>query len=380
MQGTDMKNLQELPKFDDKLSYLYVEHVAIDQSEKSIAVHDAEGATPVPAASLGVLILGPGTRITHAAVAALADNNCQIIWAGEHGVRFYAHGMGGARSSRNLIRQARLVSNDLMRLQVVIRMYCFRFEDPVDDGLTLQQIRGKEGIRVRQAYADASRATGVPWHGRNYQRQEWNAADPVNRALSAANSCLYGLVHAAIISGGYSPALGFVHTGKQLSFVYDVADLYKADVTIPLAFRVVAQAGGAGVAAAAEVAAEAPATAGAVVDEAAQPAPAAPLAKPAAGGLERAVRIACRECFRTTRLVERILPDIQAVLDVPDAGQDEFAEDEARPAELWTPKALTVDTPIGQVLKLDPDKLPRKPGRPTNDRADTGTGDAVSAG
>jgi len=104
-------------------------------------------------------------------------------------------------------------------------MYAMRFPDPLDPGLTLQQIRGKEGMRVRAAYARASEETGVPWHGRAYQQGAWAAADPVNRALSAANSCLYGICHAAIESAGFSPAIGFVHTGRMLSFVYDVADL-----------------------------------------------------------------------------------------------------------------------------------------------------------
>ena len=154
------QNLQELPKFGDKLSHLYVEHATIEQCEKAVAVRRDDGETPIPAASLALLILGPGTTITHAAVKALADNNCQIVWAGEQGVRFYAHGLGGSRHSRTLIRQARLVSNDLTRLQVVVRMYMLRFDEPVDPNLTLQQLRGKEGIRVRQAYAEASRKAG----------------------------------------------------------------------------------------------------------------------------------------------------------------------------------------------------------------------------
>ena len=336
-----MKSLHELPRFDDKLSYLYVEHAAIDQQDKAIAIHQADGTVPVPAASLGVLILGPGTKVTHAAVKALADNNCQLIWAGEHGVRFYAHGLGGARHSRNLIRQARLVSNELTRLQVVIRMYCLRFDEAVDAGLTLQQVRGKEGVRVREAYAQASRETGVAWHGRSYKRQDWDAADPINRALSAGNACLYGLVHAAILSGGYSPALGFIHTGKQLSFVYDVADLYKADVTIPLAFEVVA-------------------------------------ASPTQ--VERSVRLACRDRFRKGKLVERVLPDIRNVLDVEAEGEDEFAEDAARPAELWTPKCLAADVPIGRVLQLDPQRLPTRSRETDDGGPDRGTSDALPAG
>jgi CRISP-associated protein Cas1 len=337
-----IQNLQELPKFGDKLSYLYVEHAVIDQCEKAIAIHQADGSTPVPAAGLAVLILGPGTKITHAAIKSLADNNCQVIWSGEQGVRFYAHGVGGSRHSRNQIRQARLFASELTRLQVVIRMYCLRFEDAVDPNCTLQQLRGKEGIRVRQAYADASAKYGVPWQGRSYKRDAWDAADPVNRALSAANACLYGLVHAAILSGGYSPALGFIHVGKQLSFVYDVADLYKAVISIPQAFAAVA------------------------------------------GGekdIERRVRIACREVFRATRLMERILPDIEAVLDVPEAKMqtDEFADDAAKPADLWQPESFSLDAPIGKILKIQSVSMPARK-EPPNGRDDSGTGNAVVAG
>jgi CRISP-associated protein Cas1 len=338
-----MQNLQELPRFGDKLSYLYVEHAVVDRQEKAIAVHRADGSTAVPAASLAVLLLGPGTTITHAAVHTLAENNCQVLWCGEHGVRFYAQGLGGARNSRNLLHQAALVSNDLTRLQVVIRMYCLRFEDKIDEGVTLQQLRGKEGIRVRQAYAEASQKFGVPWEGRSYAREAWTSANPINRALSAANACLYGLVHAAILSGGYSPALGFVHCGKQLSFVYDIADLYKVDYTIPAAFG---------------VAAEGPAD------------------------LERRVRLSCRDRFREARLMEHVLPDIAKVLDVPakEAAEDEFAADGARPSDLWQPECLSETTPIGQVLKMQPFLNAKLAKGPSDDCHGSGTSDAVAAG
>jgi len=340
-----MQNLQELPRFADKLSYLYVEHAVVDRHEKAIAVHRADGSIAVPAASLAVLLLGPGTTITHAAVHTLADNNCQVLWCGEHGVRFYAQGLGGARHSRNLIRQAALVSNDVTRLQVVIRMYCMRFDEKFDDDLTLQQLRGKEGVRVRQAYAEASQRYNVPWEGRSYERAAWNSADPVNRALSAANACLYGLVHAAILSGGYSPALGFIHCGKQLSFVYDVADLYKVAYTIPAAFAIAAE-------------------------------------KPA--DLERQVRISCRDRFREARLMERILPDIAKALDVPEKelAEDEFAADGALPAGLWQPQSASFSdsTPIGQVLKIRVSPHQQSLKGESHDGNGSGASDAIAAG
>jgi len=334
------RNLKELPQFDDKLSYVYFENAVIEQKDKAIVCHQAEGSTAVPAAAVAMILLGPGTKVSHAAIKALADNNCLAVWVGQHGVRFYAQGLGGSRHSRNLIRQARLVSNETTRLQVVIRMYLMRFDDEVDGSITIQQLRGKEGIRVRRAYEEASKEFGVPWHGRSYKRQEWGFADPVNRALSCANACLHGLVHAAIISAGYSPALGFIHTGKQLSFVYDVADLYKTDLTVPLAFRIVAEG---------------------------------------ATEIERSVRLACRDIFHQTRLVKRILPDIHEILKVPGRpdAPDEYADDAAKPAELWDPTTLQTDMPLGELLKLDElaENLPPK--ESPDGRIDRGETDRV---
>jgi len=220
-----MKNLHILPRVRDSWTYLYAEHCVVEQDDKAIALFDDKGKTPVPCASLSLLMLGPGTKITHAAIRTLAESGCLVAWTGEQAVRFYAQGIGETRSSANLLRQALLHADPVQRLKVVRRMYELRFPDSLDSALTLQQIRGKEGIRVRETYARWSRETGVKWDGRAYKQSDWKRATPINRALSAANSCLYGVVHAAIVAAGYSTALGFIHTGKTLSFVYDVADL-----------------------------------------------------------------------------------------------------------------------------------------------------------
>ncbi|MBA3516458.1 MAG: type I-E CRISPR-associated endonuclease Cas1 [Rhizobiales bacterium] len=297
-----MQDLHLLPKVRDSLSYLYIEHARIDQEAKAIAIHDARGKVPVPCAALSTLLLGPGTTITHAAIRALADNGCLVIWTGQEGVRFYAQGMGETRSARNLLRQARLWASPARRLRVVRRLYEIRFPEGLEAELTIRQIRGKEGIRVREAYARASRDTGVPWSGRSYNRGRWADADPVNRALSSANSCLYGICHAAIVSAGFSPALGFIHTGKQLSFVYDVADLYKADLAIPTAFAAAATG---------------------------------------TTDLERRVRLLCRDTFHQGRLLERIIPDLERALaaggPVDETTDGDFDADQALPSGLWEP-------------------------------------------
>ena len=297
-----MEDLHLLPQIRDRLSSVYVEHARIDRHERSIAVWNEQGFTPIPAAALAVLMLGPGTLITQAAITTLADNNCLVAWCGEENVRFYASGMGGTRSAYPLLRQARLASDPRLRLEVVKRMYRMRFQEATDEMLTVEQLRGMEGVRVREQYARISRETGVEWTGRNYDRTNWVNADPVNRALSCGNSCLYGLCHAAILATGYSPALGFIHTGKQLSFVYDVADLYKVELTIPLAF---------------EIARENP------------------------GNLERAVRLRCRDMFRERKLLQRVVPDIKKALGGKDVEEEiDFAPDTdpALPTELWTPE------------------------------------------
>jgi CRISPR-associated protein Cas1 len=300
-----LQDLHDLPKVRDSLGYLYVEHCRVDQEAKAIAIHDQFGVTPVPCASLMLLMLGPGTKITHAAILTLADNNCLVAWCGEQGVRFYAAGTGATRGAARLLRQATLATRRSTRLEIVRRLYEMRFAEPLDPDLSLQQIRGMEGMRVRKAYGDASAASGVPWAGRNYDRSSWKAGDPVNRALSAANSCLYGVCHAAIVAAGYSPALGFIHTGKQLSFVYDVADLYKVELTIPVAFEVA----GAGV-----------------------------------NPVERETRLRCRDAFARLDLLGRVVKDIERALDVrlPEEDVADFDADPALPGGLWDPEQGTV--------------------------------------
>lgn len=308
-----LHDLHLLPKTRDSWSYVYVEHARIEQEDMAIAVFDANGKTPIPCATISVLMLGPGTSITHAAIRALTMCGCTVLWAGEQGVRCYAMGLGETRSASNLYRQARLWGNPDTRLRVVRAMYQMRFPELLDPALTLQQIRGREGIRVREAYARASKEYGIVWQGRSYARSDWNMSDPVNRALSAANSCLYGICHAAILSAGYSPALGFIHTGKQLSFVYDIGDLYKAELTIPAAFAAVVESG---------------------------------------PGLEGRVRRQLRDQFHRQRLLARVVDDIARVLTIEGDEEgsgaaggtaDALDEDLALPGGIWDPEEGAVE-------------------------------------
>jgi CRISPR-associated protein Cas1 len=298
--------LRDLPKIRDSISFVYFAYGRVEQTKMGVEFVNEQGRTIIPVASVTSLLLGPGTTVTHAAVQSLAKAGCLVVWCGEGGVRFYAQGLGETQKAYKLLRQARLASDEEARLRVVERMYRMRFAEPIAPGTTLQQIRGKEGARVRQAYREAADRYGVQWNGRRYHRGDWGASDAPNRALSAANACLNGVCHAAIVSAGYSPGLGFIHQGKQLAFVYDVADLYKAEITIPAAF---------------ESAAKDP--------------------EARSGALETTVRKRCRDLFGETKLLGRIVGDIERLLDLdkdlalPDAFDPD--DDPALPTPWWTP-------------------------------------------
>lgn len=295
-----MKDLHILPRVTDSWTYLYVEHARIDQESFGICIHDVDGKTYVPCASLSLVMLGPGTSVTHAAVSTMAECGCLVVWVGEQGVRFYAQGLGETRSSKNLLRQARLWANEESRLAVVRRMYELRFGESISADWNLRQIRGKEGARVRAAYSKYSEMWGIPWKGREYQRDRWNQSDPINRALSAANACLYGVCHAAIVALGYSPGIGFIHTGKMLSFVYDIADLYKLEFTLPVAFEEASRG-----------------------EE----------------RLESRVRHRCRDVFYEKQLLKRIVADLDHLFGIQsDDADSPFDVDDVLPGELWDPE------------------------------------------
>jgi CRISP-associated protein Cas1 len=290
-----MSDKHEIPRFDDRWSYLYLERGRLDCTASSLRFINAGGESQIPIDQTSTLFLGPGSSVTAAAMKLLARNNCLLCFSGEDGQRLYAHSTGGTHSARRLLHQAELYANSKTRLAVARRMLNRRFDEPLPANLTLQQMRGREGQRVQDIYQQHARRTGIPWQGRRYDQTNWDHADPVNRALSAANALLYGLCHAAILSAGYSAAIGFIHTGKQLSFVYDVADFYKAETTIPLAFDVV-QAG--------------------------------------RHEIEKRTRTLCRQYFFAARLTERILPDIAEVLNAPDDLEECPGELEGRAVSL----------------------------------------------
>ena len=236
--GAKKTELQELPRVSDRVTFIYIEHAKVNKQDSSITVLDSRGTVRIPAAMTSVLLFGPGTDITHRAMELIGDTGTSVVWVGERGVRQYAHGRALSHSSRFLEKQAKLVSNTRTKLTVAKKMYQMRFPDEDVSNLTLQQLRGREGARVRGIYRKQSKKYQVEWSGRDYNPDNFEDGTVINQALSAAHVALYGVCYSVMVALGISPGLGFVHVGHDLSFVYDIADLYKAQITIPIAFEV----------------------------------------------------------------------------------------------------------------------------------------------
>ena len=245
-QGTnssrDTMRLESNPiPMKERTSMVWLQCGNIEVQDGALVLIDKDGIrTHLPVGGLACIFLEPGTRITHEAVALAAEVGCLIQWVGEGGVRLYSAGQpGGARSDR-LLYQAKLALDDDLRIKVVRAMYRFRFQEDPPARRSIEQLRGIEGVRVRTMYKLLAQQHGVPWDKREYDPDKFDASDVVNRCLSVANHCLYGLCEAAILAAGYAPAIGFLHTGKPLSFVYDIADLFKFETSVRIAFKVVA--------------------------------------------------------------------------------------------------------------------------------------------
>ncbi|MBF5051969.1 CRISPR-associated protein Cas1 [Alcanivorax venustensis ISO4] len=286
----------------ERVSMMFVSYGRIDVKDGAfVVVDDVNGERMhIPVGSVACIMLEPGTRVSHAAVKLAAVTGTLLIWVGEAGVRLYASGQPGGARSDKLLYQANLALDPDLRLKVVRKMFELRFGEPAPERRSVDQLRGIEGARVRKTYQMMAKQYGVPWQGRRYDPKEWDKSDVANQCLSAATACLYGVTEAAVLAAGYAPAVGFVHSGKPLSFVYDIADLFKFDTVVPAAFRIAATR------------------------------PATP---------DRAVRVACRDIFRQTKLLRRIIPAIEDVLAAGGTEPPPPPEDSQPPA-IPEPKSM----------------------------------------
>ena len=293
-------NFRELPKIRDSVSFVYLEYGKLEQTKLGIEFVNKQGNLQIPIASLTTIMLGPGTSVTQAAVNTIANSGCLLVWCGQEGVRYYAHGYGETNKAYKLQQQAKLVSDDSLRMIVALRMYQIRFREKFPDGLSFPQIQGMEGKRVKAQYQQIAEQFNVEWEGRSYLPSDWDYSDDLNKALSTASSCLNGIVHSAIVSAGYSPGLGFIHQGRQHSFVYDIADIYKIKLSVPVAFATVSEN---------------------------------------LPNLETTVRKRCRQSFKNLKLLGRIIDDIDKILKIDGELPDEIDPDKDPyiPAAWWLP-------------------------------------------
>ena len=278
----------------DRISMIFLQYGQIDVVDGAFVLIQEGGVrTQIPVGSVACILLEPGTRVSHSAVKLAAEVGTLLVWVGEAGVRLYSSGQpGGARSDR-LLYQARLALDKELRLKVVRKMYELRFGEPAPAKRSVEQLRGIEGARVRKTYQLLAKRHGVVWQRRNYDPDHWDASDLPNRCLSASTSCLYGITEAAVLAAGYAPAIGFIHWGKPLSFVYDIADIFKFETVVPIAFQIAAK-------------------------------------KPKEP--DRAVRIACRETFREQKILSKIIPVIEEVLAAGDIQLPIIPEESVPPA------------------------------------------------
>lgn len=283
----------------ERAALVFVERARLDVLDGAFVAIDAEGnRTHIPIGGVACLMLEPGARISHSAVSLAARAGTLVVWIGEAGVRLYAAGQPGGARSDKLLWQASLALDPAARLRVVREMYRLRFDEQAPLRRSIDQLRGIEGARVRRTYELLARQHGVTWKRRRYDPDDWDAADLPNRCLSSATACLHGLAEAAVLAAGYAPAIGFLHSGKPLSFVYDVADLWKTRTVVPEAFRVAARA------------------------------QKGKLDMP----VERAVRLACRDSFRSSDLLSKIIPQIEQILKAGELPVPEPAPEALQPA------------------------------------------------
>lgn len=236
---------ESLPQVKDKYPFLYLERGRLEIDDSSIKWIDADGnVVPLPVATLNALLLGPGTSITHEAVKIAAASNCSVCWVGEDSLLFYAAGHLPTADTRNLRHQMEQAADAESSLAVAQRMFARRFPDADLEGKNLKMLMGMEGQRVRSLYQQKAEHYQVGWKGRKFTPGKFELSDVTNQVLTSCNSALYGILCSAVHSMGYSPHIGFIHSGSPLPFIYDLADLYKEELCIDLAFSMTRELAG----------------------------------------------------------------------------------------------------------------------------------------
>ena len=187
---------------------------------------------------VSVVLLGPGSTVSHDALRLLARHGTGLVAVGEGGVRFYAAMPFGPDDSRLARCQVRVWSDEKRRLHVARRMYAWRLGEllPSSD---IAVLRGIEGARMKATYKALGQQYGVDWKRRRYDRADPEAADLPNQALNHASTAVQAAAMVAVTCTGTIPQLGFIHEDSGVSFCLDIADLFRDSITLPVAFAAV---------------------------------------------------------------------------------------------------------------------------------------------
>lgn len=236
----DEKNKKLLSKSSDRISFLYIEKARIEQTDYSVEILQGDIRYEIPIAQINCLLLGPGVSITHRAVSIIAEAGCSICWMGSYGSVFYASAEPLTRSAKNILIQMKYHENTMLHLKVIHKMYEIRYPGKHLKSKSIDILRGMEGQSVKETYETEAKRWGIQWDGRSYNVDDWESQDDVNKYITSLNQCLYAITRSIISGMGFSTAIGFIHTGKMMSFVYDISDLYKEKYIIPLAFKLAA--------------------------------------------------------------------------------------------------------------------------------------------
>jgi CRISP-associated protein Cas1 len=203
--------------------------------------HLKAGDYAIPYQSVSIILLGPGSTVSHDVLRLLARHGTLLAAVGEDGVKFYSAPPMGQGRSEVARKHARLWADETARLGAARRMYAWRF-GRVLPHKDISVLRGIEGARIKETYRLVADQFGVKWEGRHYDRQSPTAADIPNQAINHASTFVEAAADVAVAAVGALPPLGFIHEDSSNAFTLDVADLYRAEITLPLAFRIAKRA------------------------------------------------------------------------------------------------------------------------------------------
>ncbi|WP_027192064.1 type I-E CRISPR-associated endonuclease Cas1e [Fundidesulfovibrio putealis] len=196
----------------------------------------AAGSYDIPYQTVSVLLLGPGTTVSHDVFRLAASHGTSLVAVGQDGVRLYTAHPAGPDHSRLARLHASLWSDPIKRLDVARRLYAWRLNEvlPTKD---ISALRGIEGARMRETYKLAARRFQVEWHGRRFDREAPESTDIPNQAINHAAVAVGAAADIAVAATATIPQLGFIHEGSSRAFALDIADLYRDDFTLPIAFE-----------------------------------------------------------------------------------------------------------------------------------------------